>query len=63
MSKKQELSTSHSVPAMVRLISKRPGDIIIKSGKRFECDKCVLVTEDEAIELEQIAGEFVKRVD
>lgn len=63
MAKQNESQANHDVKVMVRLMSKRPGDIILRSGKRFECDKCVLVTEDEAVELEMMASEFIKRVE
>ena len=63
MSKQKEHTASHDDKVMVRLLSKRPGDIILKSGKRFEFDKSAVVTEDEAVEIESMCGEFIKRID
>jgi hypothetical protein len=63
MSKKHDSKADHDNKVMVRLLSKRPGDIILRSGKRFEFDKSALVTEDEAVELESMCGDFIKRID
>jgi len=49
---------------MVRVISKRPGSIVLKSGVRLENDKCILITDSEYKDLIDLVGEeFIKRVD
>lgn len=62
MSKKNEPQSDHG-QAMVRMLSKRPGDVVLRSGIRLACDKCILVTEQEALELEALMGPSVQRVD
>ena len=59
---KIEKKPDHGEP-MVRVISKRPGDIVLKSGERLLYDGCVLVTEQEAQELDELVGkDLIKRV-
>jgi hypothetical protein len=46
----------------IRIMSTRPGDVVLSTGKKIKHNDCVVVTEDEAVEAEMLMGAFVKRV-
>lgn len=63
MAKKNHNNESNDADNVIRVLSKRPGSIVLSTGKRLELDRCMIVTEDEAKELEMLVGPLVQRVD
>lgn len=62
MSKKEQKKSDQG-ETLVRIMSLREGDIVLKSGKRLVKNSPILVTEDDAQWAEKLGGEFIKRLD